>query len=378
MLPFNLEPISILLLCVATFFMFLQLLYHFIIFSKIFRYKKPSETNYNWQAVSIVISARSELENLKLLIPKLLEQNYPNFEIVIVDDASWDGTTSYLEELEKLEPKIKVVFVNEDMKKNSKGKKLALTLGIKAAKNEILLLTDADCFPASNEWIQQMVVPYHQNDKIEIVLGYSPFYKIKGFIGVLSSMENLLTATSYFSYALNSNPYMGVGRNLSYKKTLFFKVKGFASHHHIASGDDDLFIQDAANNGNTDVCIVPQAFMNTSSKTNFKEWYNQKKRHNYVGKYYKAEHQRKLAFFGLTHLFLWASIIACLFFQETRLWILIGLAFYWVVKLPFLYFVFRKFEKANKAFWLPVFDFLYLFYNIIFGFVRLFGKQRKW
>jgi len=376
--PLNLTFLSIVLLATLCILMVLQLLYHLLVFGKIFKYKIPIQSNTKWQSVSIVISARSELENLKVLIPKLLEQNYPYFEIVIIDDASWDGTTGYLEELQKTETKIKAVFVNEDMKKNSKGKKLALTLGIKAAKNDILLLTDADCLPTSNEWIMQMALPYHQNSETEIVLGYSPFKDVKGFLGLLCSMENLLTATSYFSFALGKNPYMGVGRNLSYKRSLFFKVKGFASHHHIASGDDDLFIQDAATISNTAVCIAPQAFMPTSSKTTFKEWYAQKKRHNYVGKYYKAKHQRSLAYFGFTHFLFWLNVAFCLCLAETRYWALTLVLLFWVIKTPFIYSIFKRFGKANKAFWLPIFDVLFLFYNLIFGLVRLFGKQRKW
>ncbi len=377
--PFQLSFLSIVLLASVGVFFGLQLLYHFLVFGKIFKYKTPNiQPLIQWQPVSIVISARSELENLKVLIPALLEQDYPNFEIVIIDDASWDGTTGFLEELQKIEPKLKAVFVTEDMKKNSKGKKLALTLGIKAAKNEILLLTDADCMPQSKEWIKQMALPYHLQNETEIVLGYSPYKAVKGFLGVLCSMENLLTATSYFAFAIGKNPYMGVGRNLSYKRSLFFKVKGFASHHHIASGDDDLFIQDAANSSNTAVCISPNAFMPTGSKTTFKAWFAQKKRHNYVGKYYKAKHQRSLAYFGFTHLLFWLIVAACLCFTETRYWALALVALFWIIKIPFIYAIFKRFGKANKAFWLPVFDVLFVAYNIVFGFYRLFGKQKKW
>src|SRR5690606_38714069 len=184
------------------------------------------------------------------------------------------------------------------------GKKLALSLGIKAAKNEILLLTDADCIPASPDWISHMVSPYLENENCEIVIGYSPFYSKTSLVNLSARMDNLYTASLYTSYALGKNPYMGVGRNLSYKKSLFFKNKGFASHLHIAPGDDDLFIRDVGTGTNTYVSMHPDSFVMTASKAGFAEWLRQKRRHNFAGKYYKAGHRFSLAMFMFSHFML--------------------------------------------------------------------------
>ncbi len=378
MLPIDLSIIAIVLLSGLAIFSIIQLFYHFWVFGKLLNKSTKEEYAGTWQPVSVVVCAQSEYENLQQLLPVLLHQQYPNFEIILIDDASWDKTTSYFEELQAQEPRIKAVFITDEMKKNTKGKKLALTLGIKAAKNELLLFTDADCIPNSEHWISEMVMPYHLNPQTQIVLGYSPFAKRNSMVNLMAQMENLLTASSYFGYAINNNPYMGVGRNMSYKKSLFFSVKGFANHHHIASGDDDLFVQDAANTINTAVCINPKAFVNTKAKTSFGDWFSQKVRHNYVGKYYKQKHRMQLSFFAFTHAFFWLFLIACIIYEPSRYWCLIILSISWMIRIPLMFKIFKKLKRANYALWLPLFDFLFVFYNIIFGIVTIFGKQKKW
>jgi biofilm PGA synthesis N-glycosyltransferase PgaC len=378
MLTLSPSPLSVALLSALAFFAVLQLLYHFLLYGKLLKKMDFRLEEQDWQPVTIVVCARSEYDNLQRLVPALLEQNYPEFEIVLVDDASWDQTTSYLEELEKTNRNVNAVFITEEMKKNYLGKKLALSLGIKAAKHELLLLTDADCLPDSKDWIKHMVQPYHKDENIQIVLGYSPFNINNSFVNVVSRMDNLYTAMSYFSFAENRNPYMGVGRNLSYRKSLFFKLKGFASHLHIAPGDDDLFIRDAATAGNTAYTIHPDSFVNTDAKSSLQDWYRQKKRHNFVGKYYKRRHKWLLIFCAFTHVMFWLCFIANCFIYESLGWALIILTLFWWIKLPLLYFNFRKFRQASMAFMTPVFDLFFVVYNVVFGFVTLFGRQKKW
>lgn len=378
MLSLQPEPESIILLGLLTLFATVQIVYQFVYFSKILKHKDIEMDPQNWQGVSIIIAARSEYDNLQKLIPALLEQDYPNFEIIIVDDASWDGTTGYIEELEKQDKRIKGIYITDEMKKNYLGKKLALSLGIKAANNELLLLTDADCIPQSKNWIKHMVRPYHVNKDTEIVLGYSPYQKNSAIVNLISRMENLYTGVSYFSYALSKDPYMGVGRNLSYRKSLFFKMKGFASHLHIAPGDDDLFIRDAATPTNTAICLHPEAFMYTNSKTGFGDWFTQKKRHNFVGKYYKSGHRFKLGILILTHALFWLTFIANAFIPSTFGWALIILGTYWLIKWPLIYLCFKRLKQAGISIWMPIFDVLYLGYNSVFGIIALFGKQKKW
>jgi len=378
MLTLSPSPVSIVLLSALALFAILQLLYHFNVYGKLIKKQDFTLNEHKWQPVSIIVCARSEYDNLQQLAPVLLAQDYPEYEIIIVDDASWDQTTSYLEELVKTEPKVNAVFITDDMKKNYLGKKLALTLGIKAAKHELLLLTDADCIPQGNQWIKHMVQPYHNNPETAIVLGYSPFEKDSSFINLASRMDNVYTGMSYFSFAENKKPYMGVGRNLSYRKSLFFKMKGFASHLHIAPGDDDLFIRDAATTDNTAYTLHPDSFVFTKSKTNFGDWFRQKKRHNFVGKYYLNHHKLYLGFCAFSHAMFWLCFIANCFVFDSLGWALIILGLFWSIKLPLIYINFKKLQQANMAFWMPLFDILFIFYNAVFGLVTLFGRQKKW
>ncbi|MBC7425614.1 MAG: glycosyltransferase [Bacteroidia bacterium] len=368
--------ISYILFGVLCLFALLQIAYHYKYFAK-FAFRKNKELSQVSLPVSIIICARNEVKNLEDNLPLIFGQKYPDFEVVVVNDASWDKTGDFINELSKHESRLKTVHISEDMKRMD-GKKLALTLGIKASKHEILLFTDADCIPASENWISEMVKPY-SNPETEIVLGYSPYKKKNGLLNLLIQMETLLTATSYFSFALKGKPYMGVGRNLSYKKSLFFNVKGFASHHHIAAGDDDLFVQDAATNKNTAVCYSKDSFMETIPQKQVSGWFRQKKRHLFVGKFYKATFKNSLGSFAFIHLFFWLSLTAVIIVKPSIWWwALIALGIKWIADGIIIFKSFQKLKQKLKVIWLPVFDLLFIPYNLVFGVVSVFSKQKKW
>lgn len=355
-----------------------QCWFHLRYYRKLITYKNREELPEPSEMVSVVVCARAEKENLIKLLPRILEQNYPSFELIVVDDASWDGTRTWLEEQEAADKRVKGVYVTEEMKKNYRGKKLALSLGIKASKGSILLLTDADCLPASENWIARMTAELLTNPEKEIVLGYSPFYRSMHPVNLIARMDNAYTALNYMSLALAGNPYMGVGRNLCYRKELFFRNKGFASHLHIAPGDDDLFVNEVANERNTAVCLHPESFVHTYAKKTFGDWFRQKKRHNFAGRYYKNGHRFVLASSIFSHALLWSSFCLLAMFPQYFGWALIALGIYWLVKWPVVYYGFKKLGQQGIAPWMPVFDLLWLFYNAVFGAILIFGKQKKW
>ncbi|MEZ4804478.1 MAG: glycosyltransferase [Bacteroidia bacterium] len=374
----NPSILSLILLSVLGLCILVQLVYHFYYFLSLPKQTDVDFENVEWTPVSIVVCAQNEIDNLKILIPALLEQDYPKFELIIIEDASWDESKEYLEELEENESRLKVVYITEGMKKNYLGKKLGLSLGIKASKNPILIFTDADCVPESKMWLKHMAFPYHQNSNTEIVLGYSPFEKANTLINLISRMDNAYTGLMYLSFANKKQAYMGVGRNLSYKRDLFFKNNGFAKHLHIAPGDDDLFVNQNCNAKNTAICIHTEAFVNTHAKTSFYTWFRQKKRHNFAGKYYKSKDQFKLGLYASFHALLWISFVANLFVYESLGWALILLGLYWLIKWPIIYNSFKKLKQTGIVIWMPIFDILYVFYNVFFGLVAIFGRQKKW
>jgi len=286
---------SEILLYATASFALVQILYLLFFFLRILFHKTKKEIDFDFQKpVSVIVAAHNELENLKKLLPILYRQNYPEFEIIVANDRSSDETEFFLRDERRKEPRLRVLHIDHTPDHIS-HKKYALTLAIRAAKYEHLLFTDADCLPNSENWIALMAQEFSKEK--QIVLGISPYQKEKGFLNWLIRYETFFTAIQYISYALAKLPYMGVGRNLAYCKSLFLASKGFQNHLKIVGGDDDLFVNANANASNTSVCTHLQAQVFSVPKRTWKAWFRQKKRHLSVGKFYRKKHQ---FFFGTT------------------------------------------------------------------------------
>ncbi len=325
--------------------------------------------------VSVIISARNEAENLQVNLPFILQQNYPDFEVIVVNDSSFDNSENVLLELKANYHHLKIVTIAINDKYRT-GKKFALTLGIKAAKNEHLLFTDADCIPASNDWITRMVANFEPGK--EIILGYSPYNRTKNFINPLIRFETIKTAINYFSSASKGNAYMGVGRNLAYTKSLFFSNKGFASHMHVLSGDDDIFVNQNSTRTNVAIEMHPDAYMYSIPKTSFSSWFNQKRRHFGAGKFYKGRHKFFLSLDALTGFLLYISIGACLTLNFQPLIVISLFLGRYLVQLLIYRKLFKQFGGYYFLFYLPLLDMVYYFYLNIFGMISAFTKNKKW
>jgi glycosyltransferase involved in cell wall biosynthesis len=352
-----------------------QVLYFITVFSKIAFYK-PQNKQGKDLLVSIIVCAKNEAENLKTFLPAIINQNYPNFEIVLINDASHDNSLMVMESFASKHNNIKIV----DVKNNEAfwaNKKYALTLGIKAAKNPYLLFTDADCIPNSENWIREMCAQF-DNSKA-IVLGYGAYNKIKGsFLNKIIRFETLLTAMQYLSFARLGNPYMGVGRNLAYTKEAFFNANGFMSHMHIKSGDDDLFVNQIANPNNTVISIKPESFTKSVPETSFKNWVKQKRRHITTAHHYKTNHKIILGLYFISQFCFWLLGITLLVLKFNWNIVLILIA----VRLLVQYIVFfgaaKKLEEKDLIYLLPILDcFLVLFQLTIF-ISNLFSKPKHW
>ncbi len=277
------------------FFFVVQLFYIFFYFFRIAFHKQKTVTDGNFPPVSVVIAARSEAHNLVEFLPFIFEQDYPDFEVVVVNDRSWDDTKEILKAFQIKYANLHVVTI-DDGNHRSPGKKMAITLGIKGAKNEHILVTDADCRPVSKNWIKQMVAGF-QNPNADMILGYSPFKMEKGFLNTLIRFDGFWVALQYLSFAKAGNAYMGVGRNMAYKKELFFKVGGFRKHYHLQSGDDDLFVNETANRKNVAVAISPDSHVETLPKLKWDQWVFQKRRHFTTSPFYRFKHRFLLGLF---------------------------------------------------------------------------------
>lgn len=295
----------------------IQLFYYCWFFRRLAFFRPSVKEQSQQHPISVIICARDEAAKLVTHLPGALVQNYPTtHEIIVVNHNSQDDTRFLLDEFKKTFKGLHIVNLEHEAL-GIPGKKYPLSMGIKEARHEIVLLTDADCVPASEYWMQKMQDGYHNG--IEVVLGYSPYRKNPGFLNKLIRFDTFHTAIQYLSYAEAGMPYMGVGRNLSYKKELFFRNKGFSGINHLPGGDDDLFINKVANKRNTAIVIDPDTFTLSEPKKNFGEWIRQKNRHYSAAKYYKPLHKFLLGLYSLTHFLLYPLLILSLAFFDWRL-----------------------------------------------------------
>lgn len=365
----------LILFCLFIAVVVVQLLYYVVFFGK-FSFAKIQTSSPKKIAISVIVCAKNEEENVKKFIPLLVQQNYPNFEIVLIDDASSDDTLEVFEEFEKQYSNIKLVKV-ENIEAFWGNKKFALTLGIKAAKNEYLLFTDADCYPKTNEWISEMSSQFTQQKTI--VLGYGGYEKIKNsFLNKIIRYETLLTATQYFGWTKLGKPYMGVGRNLAYKREEFFKTNGFIEHMSIRSGDDDLFINQAARAKNTTVCFAPESFTYSEPKKSFKEWFAQKRRHISTAKNYKSFDRSQLALFYVSQLLFYILPIVLLLFLYQWIAVVSLIGFRYLFAWISMGFAASKLKEKDVMYWFPIIEMTLIFTQLNIFITNTFSKPVHW
>jgi glycosyltransferase involved in cell wall biosynthesis len=358
---------------------FIQIFFYLYIFKNLKRCNSAVDPAFA-SPVSVVVCAKNEADNLKMLLPALAEQSYPSFELLLVNDFSQDNTLKVMQDFRSEQKKygrqleINIIDIPEN---ESSGKKHALTRGILNAGHEFILLTDADCIPATAHWLRGMANKF--TEEKTIVLGYGPYRKINAsFLNKLIRYETLLTALQYFSYAKMGQAYMGVGRNLAYKKSVFIKTNGFQEHAGIASGDDDLFVSQAATAKNTALCAEPETFMYSQPKTSFGEWIRQKRRHITTAGHYRGFHQIALGLYFISQLFFW-GLLPFLLMNENYVYFVL-----YLVLLRFLFWYYRiigsaKILKEQDLIILaPLLEICLICVQLIIIAANLFSPPKKW
>ena len=351
------------------FFITIKLCFALYYYLRLAIYRLPLRDNQN-KADSISISAiicyHNESENISHSVDALFNQSCNKLEIVLVDDLSSDNT---YDQLIKFSGHNSIVVQNHTP---NFGKKLALTKGINTATQKWLLLTDADCI-VPKDWAKTMA-SYTENHKI--VLGYAPLNKSKTLAGKFARYETFYTALQYLSFALAGRPYMGVGRNLMYHRSIFDVANGFSTHNDIASGDDDLLINYTANRENTAICIDPDSFVYSLGKETFSSFIRQKTRHISSSHKYRWLDKVLLGVSSIAQIGLYMSAFFLLFLPS-NLWLMALLA-YWALMLIIQYPICKKLHSMDLWLLFPVYDIAMAIYYIImipFVFIK---KQNSW
>ncbi len=351
-----------------------QLWYYLGFFSRLAFYKKKTIPE-NTPPASIVICARNEYDNLVEFLPRIFEQDYPHFEVVVVNDCSWDNTSDLLKEFGLKHSNLKIVTIKED-DTYSHGKKVALMMGIKGATHEHMLLTDADCRPNSKEWLRNMM--QHFTGETEIVLGYGAYEKQGGFLNKIIRYDTFMIALQYLSFALAGKTYMGIGRNLAYKKSLFFKMKGFASHYHIESGDDDLFVNEAATKQNSKIEVSVANHTVSRVKKSFNSWFRQKRRHVTTFKFYNTGSKFRLMAISISQYLFFISFAVALIFQFQPILVLSLFALRLLIQIIIFNKSMKQLAEKDLLLLSPLIEILLLFVYPMITISNIFVKKNKW
>lgn len=358
---FDWRLIIFIVFCIVTA---VQLFYYLYFFSRLAFYRIQTKAKTQQHPVSVVICACNEAKNLANFLPGVLLQQYKTSnEVIVVNDNSTDDSIYVLNEIKKTFKNLYVINL-EQRALTITGKKYPLSLGLKAAKYEIILLTDADCVPATEYWMEKMQAAF--DEQTDIVLSYGAYHKNKTFLNKLIRFDAFHAALQYLSYALAGTPYMGVGRNMAYRKRMYFENKGFSSIVHVPSGDDDLFINMVATKGNTRVVVDKDAFTLSVPKKTFSSWFAQKSRHLTTAKYYKPQHKLLLALYAFSHFIFYPLFIASLILFNWKLALIVfGIRF--IVHTIISWMAMDKLEEKDLRPWWLLLDLWMFVYYLLFA-----------
>ena len=335
-----------------------------------FLFRREKDQPYNHEPVSIIVAARNEAGNIARFLPLILQQDRDVFEVIVVDDGSTDDTARLLTEMAETDPHLRTIHTGKPV-----GKKQALALAIQAARYDLLLFTDADCAPASARWASEMASRFVPG--VELVLGYGGYTVQKGLLNRLVQLDTAVIAARYAGFTLWGKPYMGVGRNLAYRKRLWEKHGGFGAHADLPYGDDDLFVAQAARKDNTALCFDPAAFTYSVPPQTFGEWFRQKTRHLHAGKRYTKPIAFLLGAEPALELLFWLAgfLMLC---AGGGVWFLFLLTFYFLYK-AFIYNGIYKLLKINTKWnFTPILSVILLFALFLMGINAIFAKAVTW
>jgi glycosyltransferase involved in cell wall biosynthesis len=350
-----------------------QLIYFWLLFVRLAFYKKAFEETEE-KPVSLVIIANNQYRDVNENLAAFLEQAHRRYEVVLVVDNSEDGTMELMDEFTKKYPHLRIVELTQSLNWFS-GRKFPLSLGIKSAYSDLILLTNIDCRPASEQWITEMAAA--MQPRKEIVLGYSS-WRTKSKINKWLRFTAFYDALLYLSMALNGIPFKGIGRNLSYTRELFYRHKGFSAHYTISAGDDELFVNKTATRRNVSVQISPGSRIDQVRPYSFRRWLISERNRLGIRRYFKAGHRLLIETYNLS-LFLFFALLATLLILKAP-WISVAAIFAlrFISQLIIFGLIQKRLHEKSLLLLSPIFEIFLMFIDFFIRLHLLFSRQRKW
>ncbi|MBR5783712.1 MAG: glycosyltransferase [Bacteroidales bacterium] len=378
---FTLVLLGVLALSVVLLFLYYGLFYLRIAVYKGKKTKKISPDQVKNTGVSVVLTVKNDDIFLKENLVYLLEQDHPNYEVIVVNHVSQDYTQYTLQMYKDKYPHLKVMNFTQDVNL-FQGRKFPLSIGINLAKNDIILLTDCTCVPKTNTWVAE-VASHFASNKTKVVLSFSGVGADKTLLNSFIRYDNLSYMASMFGFALMGSPYTGCGRNLAYRRSFFMEKGGFIQHYNIPTGEDDIFINENASSANAVVCLSKDSYVYSESKKTFMGWVRQKKERMSTQKYYGIGRKFSLFVYPLSVVLFYTSAVLLILQNFTSLLLLSEIVggvvlLKWIWQILSFYFYARRFGGKKIAFFAPFFEIYFLVMNTIMYFSSLKGKIKRW
>lgn len=337
----------------------IQIYYTFGIYNRIHRARrKPSPAPAQYPPVSVIIVTKDSGKALEENLPMILEQDYPEFEVIVINDKSAGEDDDILKRLSARYTNLYHSFIPGSARYVSR-KKLGIAMGIRASRYEWLVFTEPYCRPMSRQWLKSMAG--HFDEKTDIVLGYSNYLPGHGWFARKITVFGFFHALRYLGSALAGRPYMGIGRNLAYRKSVYEQHKGFADHLQLQRGEDDLFVNAVANKNNTQIAVEAESIVRMPVPPYKRIWYEEQLNLRVTGHYYR----------GISRLLNSIETLCCALFQLSTLaalvvcilrqwWPGVAVVFLlWLIRFVCLMWVFRKTAhdlQENLCCIFPLFD----------------------
>ena len=366
----DLTSINTILPASAGILFFIQSCYHLGLYRNLYLHSKKEKKETDTPPLSVIIVAKDAASDLQKNLPAILEQDYPEFEVIVIyEQSADDNCEDVLKLLKEKFPHLHHSFIPDSARYIS-HKKLGITMGIKASHYDWLVFTEPNCRPESNQWLRKMARNFTSDT--DIVLGYSNYEKTKGWFNRKITFDTMLNSMRQLGRAIGGHPYTGCGRNLAYRKSLYYNQKGFASHLNLQRGEDDLFVNRTANKRNTRIETSPESIVRITAPHFKKNWAEDKLSYNMTSHYFKGISRYVMGFETCSRLLFFLAIIACLVYGIwIQDWITVGIAsFLWLIRFILLLVLFRKTSIAlgERKFYstLLLFDWMQPLWNLRF------------